>query len=495
MFNNRMLAVAAVLALAIPALGAAAPIVAPPAPEQLVEGHTVFTVIEVARRTDATEERFAAAVAVLVREFKANSAAVRFPGVLWFNDQYLVEPDNPSSDPYANYRYPCGGAVMAVSSGSPDPRMFVARATVSSGVTAPIHESYGEDSNNDTSYGASDPHWYGEGDPTYGEYAWIDATVDATDPANPAYAVSSDTIRTSVGGVDYEESYRITDPNDHQWIVDKYKGYSRVSNSAVTPSQVYSFPVWVVNVLGTPVFVPDDGESTCNPFYDLITLPLSAAGGQDMVVPDALYEETRCTDGERTESLYARDYPARDDPCAGYNEPANAGGALYCYGGQPAVDADGDGSVTKADCLAQRSSKPLRLYNAVLYFQLEDLGAAEGTADHGATSTATNGCQNGTEWTCPGGDELAEGNSHPFHPTTAVAEKQPCPYGFDNTAEGSDHGGSTTAAADCDNLHAVQNIDVYFSGAGRPFAPLSRTFAVDDTEGSSQAFHDHSTQP
>ena len=46
MFNNRMLAVAAVLALAVPALGAAAPMVVSTAtPEQLVEGHTVFTVI------------------------------------------------------------------------------------------------------------------------------------------------------------------------------------------------------------------------------------------------------------------------------------------------------------------------------------------------------------------------------------------------------------------------------------------------------------------
>ncbi|HET6403335.1 MAG TPA: hypothetical protein VFH78_01705, partial [Candidatus Thermoplasmatota archaeon] len=77
------------LVMAVPALGAATPIVVPPVPEQLVEGHTVFTVIEIVAVTATNETRFAAAVAVLVREYQARNAAQRFPGVLWFNDQYL----------------------------------------------------------------------------------------------------------------------------------------------------------------------------------------------------------------------------------------------------------------------------------------------------------------------------------------------------------------------------------------------------------------------
>lgn len=126
MFNNRMLAVAAVLAMAVPALGAATPIVVPPVPEQLVEGHTVFTVIEIVAKTQTNETRFAAAVAVLVREYQQAARAQRFPGVLWFNDQYLVNPSAANNN-FDAFRYPCGGAVMAVNAGDPDPRVVIAR--------------------------------------------------------------------------------------------------------------------------------------------------------------------------------------------------------------------------------------------------------------------------------------------------------------------------------------------------------------------------------
>ncbi len=64
--------------------------------EQVVEGHTVYTVFEKTNQ--------AWAVAGLVREFEQR--------VLWFNDQYLVGDVA---------RYPCGGYVFAVPQGAPSP--------------------------------------------------------------------------------------------------------------------------------------------------------------------------------------------------------------------------------------------------------------------------------------------------------------------------------------------------------------------------------------
>jgi hypothetical protein len=108
-----------------------------PVPEQLVEGHTVFTALQTTYVTSATANaHFAAAVAVLIRDFHHNTVIhnSRFPGVLWFNDQYLVEcgenglgdstPGCASSSTLVNtktVRYPCGAA-MAVRAGDPDPR-------------------------------------------------------------------------------------------------------------------------------------------------------------------------------------------------------------------------------------------------------------------------------------------------------------------------------------------------------------------------------------
>lgn len=104
-----------------PALGAAAVVVAPGAPEQLVEGHVVFSVVQVARDVSTQEERFATAVAVLVREMSHQDTGTRFPGVLWFNDQFLMEPSK-SVRYRESHRYPCTGAVIAVPAGGPDPR-------------------------------------------------------------------------------------------------------------------------------------------------------------------------------------------------------------------------------------------------------------------------------------------------------------------------------------------------------------------------------------
>lgn len=118
-----IIAVAALLT--VPMVGAAAVIYAPAEQEQLVEGHTVFTVIETRSSPNETyREEFAAAVAVLVREnVKEIKYGDRFPGVLWFNDQYLVNPSSsPASTNPIGSRHPCG-AVIAVNAGDPLPQV------------------------------------------------------------------------------------------------------------------------------------------------------------------------------------------------------------------------------------------------------------------------------------------------------------------------------------------------------------------------------------
>lgn len=105
--------------MVLPGLGAAKIFLATPMPEDLVEGHTVFTTIEpIARNTTAI--RFAAAVAVLVREFRTDRSLLRAPGVLWFNDQYLTDPSNGNKKADVRIRYPCG-SVLAVNAGDPAP--------------------------------------------------------------------------------------------------------------------------------------------------------------------------------------------------------------------------------------------------------------------------------------------------------------------------------------------------------------------------------------
>lgn len=87
-------------------------------PAQLLEGHTVFVAISNITGVEGHEGP-AAAVAVLVREHNIPLVG-RFPGVLWYNDQYLVDPSSVASD--ERTRYPCTGAVIAVERGRPDPR-------------------------------------------------------------------------------------------------------------------------------------------------------------------------------------------------------------------------------------------------------------------------------------------------------------------------------------------------------------------------------------
>lgn len=593
MINNRMLAVAAVLVMAVPALGAATPIVVPPVPEQLVEGHTVFTVIEIVAVTQTNETRFAAAVAVLVREYQAEERAQRFPGVLWFNDQYLVNPYQDANEDQS-FRYPCGGAVIAVNRGDPDPRMAIARVNtgnpaVIAGGTAVVPAGfvdsevtdatvvYGDDSYTyDETWTKPYPgtYYYGQdgnaaNDPDApSDYAWIGAnpdqgTVNADDQTVSGNIVYSDTVLgATAGGIDgalfnltppwdYRESYLITDPNDHSWVIDKYEFYTRDTNAHsqneynlgvkgedvpmngdFQPSEhspiasgglletQYAYPVWVVNMLGSPVFVPDNGiggVENCAPFKDLL---------EDVTAP---LQDATC--GYAGAGAIP---PWTDDPCMGYQEPSRNG---YCYGGQSAADGCFQGPTGNCDdnrhmegagpgaagCGYAGSppyvNTPLRQYNALLYFKLDDLRVFGGVRDHSDPTggTDTNGCseeqypwgpnppQAAYDWQCPGGDDDAEGNSHPFHPSTpahALAEECAPQFAGPNPAN---HGGSSYItpdmranddgwyefAAPCDYLHATRNIDIYFNGGGRPFPPPLRNFVVTDVEGSSAPYQDY----
>lgn len=484
MFNNRMLAVAAVLALAVPALGAAAPVViSTKTEEQLVEGHTVFTVIEVNRTTEVNgTTRFAAAVAVLVREYTAEQRNVRFPGVLWFNDQYLVNPQDQEQD-NAAYRYPCGGAVMAVNRGDPDPRVLLANGYVQTQAGDQQIAPFGYPD-------------YGNG-PGGSTYSNANVTADTTqagtvNPSDPTDGVNRTRDNTSfysdglasalplagTFGASYVESYHINDPNDHYWLIDKYQAYYRAS-AADLDTPVYTYFVWVVNVMGYPTFIPDDGSTNCYPFYDTAFAPVFD------IPSDFACNQAGSQPGGLT---------GRDDPCKGYTEPSRNGNA-YCYSGGP-VPPGGCGAA------------PVRLYNALLYFEFEDLTDAGAVKTHSAASTDTNGCHVGTEWACPGNNDDAEGNSHPFHPpvnghtdstdscqatagSTWQSGNGPTNHGGSGGATPANYmGGGRYGPLPCDSTHATRDIDIYFSGSGRPARPATVLPSMTGDSGSEAPFHD-----
>lgn len=522
MVNKRMLAVAAVLVLAIPTLGAAATIyVANPVPEQLVEGHTVFTVIQVQFNTTTAQARFAAAVAVLVRENVNQNANVRFPGVLWFNDQYLVNPNGPQDNVYS-YRYPCGGAVIAVNHNDPDPRLIAVNAagTTVNPVRQPPTSAQPYDLATGVAYSTNQ-------------------SLAGVDPSSGTPYVYSDTVFGTLAGADYKESYLITDPNDHAWIIDRYNGYTRTGTGGLQQS-IYNFPVWVVNMMGTPAFVPDDGVLSCFPYldeavtaaYDGACAATTAANSTGAPVPPTCLTGPLPSDVQRgaacqvntmVDAPVATDMPAKDKPCAGWNEgPGGAAGANtapYCYQGSPVGSASPQYPTGRGANCADEKQYPKRLYNALLYMKLEDLNVAGAVITHDGTNTDTNGCQIGTEWACPADDDAKEGNSHPFNPiaNSATAPSNapqtymacPNPYGS-NTVN---HGGSEQAAPGtqynpttkgpydyktdspgvyydpgCSHQHATRQIDLYFDAAARPMPPVIRNFDVQDTQGSSAPF-------
>src|SRR5581483_799910 len=409
------------------------------------------------------------------------------PGVLWFNDQYLVNPSSLSIGSNS-YRYPCGGAVMAVNQGDPDPRMLLVDAGDRTLPTA-------------TRQGGSDHDLVtGVG---YGD----NRSLVGVNTANPdVYTDTGPSVIQGGAGSDYVESYTITDPNDHTWQIDKYQAYTHDGLTSGTGQTIYNYPVWVVNIMGGRVFIPDDGTTSCQPYVDQV---LSQVYGTAPVPPaDQVYPE------EQSRSLYCStptlqghgsplDMPARDqpgEPCkTNYVEPAgnspsgagvpgdNTSGG-YCY--------DGNVHTAGTNC-TDTNLYPVRIYNALLYFHFEDLHTT-GVITHDASNTDTNGCQAGTEWACPNGDDNAEGNSHPFNP---YGDSSVSPGSGPNTAqacppaaEGSNpvnHGGSAGSNL-CNHSHAVAQIDLYFSPAGRPMPPLNPhpgdATRDSDTQGSSAPF-------
>lgn len=384
--------------MVVPALGAAAPIVVAPVPEQLVEGHTVFTVIEQVNATTTNKTQFAAAVAVLVREAIARNVNERFPGVLWFNDQYLVDPVDNSANRVV-VRYPCTGSVLAVNTGGQDPRT-----------------------------------------------AFHPVVVGAPVPA-------------------YVESYLVTDPNDHTWNVDKW---FYTSTTAVTDT------IWTVALNGNDggYNTPDDGTSSCAPYTEsTIDTGLAACGPGD---------------GNLAVGIPPGQNPGHCNSKGGF---LNSGSPDYpTPGTQCAPGGGGNGCDLR--------------YNAVLFFYLEDLLVAGANKLHHSGAPVAGDDASGCEtpktpeqiaaepyfvdhWPCPGANDNAEGNSHPYNPFNGLPI---CP----NCVGRNNHGGSAgvvpgtnTGGDGVQYSHATRNIDIYYSF--NP-APTVRNYRLIDTEGSTAPF-------
>ncbi len=553
----------AALALTLPAYAAATQVVLPGLVEEVVEGHTVFAVVEKVRFENRTVE--AAAVAVLVRERSVSRS--NFKGVLWFNDQYLVSPTYVNR---TSFRYPCGGSILAVNAGDPDPRTMsvsynrVDQVQVRDDRADDPYDTLGQE---DAAYEDPDPGAYRQSADysnlgrahrrDYDNGAAIDdagtpgATPGSFQPrANSWLDVDDDynrvTSSTVTGVLNYVESYLVTDPNDHAWVVDKYDGISTVSvdldavgGVAITTSR---FPVWAVNVLGRSAFVPDDGERSCPPFTDdpwgqsrLYSTHASASAALCSVtgsptVPDACPTAPPGLGADTDGDGIPTDGWDSKPPILGYYEPtdpATGGGASYCYDGNERQGPN-VGVAPGSGCGHSADANPLRIYNAVLYFMLgpEDVYVT-GADPHGASDT--NACEetpsyNGlygpigkapTEWLCPGGDEHAEGNSHPFNPPGVYVPtafdpvsggpiggtgrwhdvwswNRECSLGYAIDAYGPIE---ADGKSECDPAeHAIHNrgfIDVYYSPVARPFEPPVRAFAVLDHEGSLDEFHEN----
>lgn len=360
----------------VPALGAAVPGY-DFGSDQLVEGHTVFTVLENVTSVNSSTTRYAAAVAVLVRQATAERIDERFPGVLWFNDQYLVDPVDQSFDEL-RVRYPCSGAVYATNQGD-----------IPAGMTPSM------------------------------------LMVSAV----------------------YLESYLITDPNDHQWSIDKW--------NATVP--LGTITIWEVAILNNQATYAtyDDGVTSCAPVTESNLFPTA--------VP--------CPGSEGTFNL-------RPMRCDNEDYTTNSGG-------HGAVASGRSGNLK---------------YNAVLYFLLEDLLIPGLDKKHhpGAPLAGDDisGCQYNTDpvfpdqWPCPtpnaASNDDQEGNPHPYNPfyVTGVQNCAMC-IGRNN------HGGSATAPPGTNDgnyaqyEHATRNVDIYYDAGTAP--PL-RSYRVVDTRGSTQAF-------
>src|SRR5581483_9744609 len=338
--KTRLVAVAILATLVVAGVGASATLyVAAGTPEQVVEGHTVFAVISNVGSNTTTAAQFGAAVAVLVRDIETSGTVTRFPGVLWFNDQYLVKP-SAGAPPSDSERGPCTGAVLAVNAGDSDPRLDFQAAT-------------------------------------------------------PAYV----------------ESYQVTDPNDHSWVVDKW------SSGGATPH-----PIWVVGVANTQsggtvsagIATPDDGTSNCSPYSD------NPCGGPDVlpVVEDGktpVYNDSGSA--ESRSRCFLRPNSPTAAPDVSSHKTTGDNGYGYPCGGK-------DSETPPASCGALR-------YNALLFFFLDDLTQAGTPKDHTKGSADwsgdASGCQSPTTdqerrnsgvegYPCPGGDDNRRATATPTTP-------------------------------------------------------------------------------
>lgn len=361
----RLLAISAALSLLVSGIGVATPIVVPPEPDQLLEGHTVFTLIEVSREINTTEENFAAAVAVLVRERVHERSASRFPGVLWFNDQYLVEPTKSGPSSTTRFRAPCTGAVIATDAGD---------------ITAIDYDLQGRPNIFSAQYG--------------------------------------------------NESYEITDPNEHSWIVDLW-------------NTSYGTHLWSVAIMNglTNAPIPDDNRG-CGTYNDnWCTYSNTSVTGR------------RCDRNDAT-NLFE---PDRRRNATGQNN-------------QPYRNVE---------------------YNALLYMKLEHLGVAGANKNH-TELTGADWLADGTacdaghpSYPCPGNNDDREGNSHPFNPES--------PWPINQYDGKNNHGGSADCDADGyaeQSCHATRRVDIYYGYA--PIPP-NRNVVFRETVGAEAPYHCHET--
>jgi len=444
--NTKKLIAAIVLGLfTVPAFASAytySPSHYPRATETLVEGHTVFAVVQATICTDpdtderipcpggsttdfdisydvranVTLQRLGTAVAVLVRDrvkevtpapIPPNCATNRDivvtilyenPGVLWFNDQFLVGDDldivetdvdanvdvctkqsSIAFNPAYSWRYPCGGWVWSTQAGNPDPRTF--------------------------------------------------------------------------GSWSYQESYRITDPNDKSWIIDKYSPLA-LGTGVVSVDQQLDLGL-------------DDDDGSPYPYAydsdDLYDGDLRAVvGGTNSMAAIQYYLggfNLWTVPLQGTGTCMTTGAPDGFGPTSGqsstpYTDTASHNPAYNFF----YVDSDGAGPNHLEDVK----------YNAVLFYFFEDL-VPKNVKIHGnggQNDGDLSFCQAGTqEWDCgTGRNDDSEGNSHPYN--DASADSGPI------------------------HVHPTASVDLYYHNVAPP-GTGPKNYAVYDLVGSAAPKHAH----
>lgn len=208
MLSSRLVLVLAAALLAVPA-SFAEPLSVAPVGEFAVEGHTVYAVIESTFREGSTAAvpppyaKGPLARSLGLPPLPQPSGAPTTNAVRWMNDQDLV----PSGGPR--------GAAIAV---------LVRENVVLPGVAASRSPCTGAVIAVDA--GSTNPRDFADG--------WLPMS--------------------------YHESYFVRDPNQNEWVIDKWVGESWGS----------PLPIFVVALLGASASspVPDDGASDCAPFVD-----------------------------------------------------------------------------------------------------------------------------------------------------------------------------------------------------------------------------------